>query len=108
MVHSGIPENLEELLDLYGKPDKVAWGYYYHTRNLIWSQRGILAEVDLLYDDTTMLFLFSPISISNFYSSWLINIIPQEGLKCPGEGDDEPLDFICLGPEQEIENPWDF
>ena len=105
-----IPLLLEDLIDQYGEPYHVTWGYGYYDRTLIWPSKGILVVYDLLSERRANVILFSPIKKRNYEESWLYNSLPTEGETYEEMigFDTEFNDSVSLPPEMEVENPWGY
>ena len=102
---SGFPENINEIISEYGKPDHVTWGWSYFTRTLIWFDKGILMVHEVSEDHLQNVLLFSPLPHQND-SSWIEDILPEEGQEwIPPE---DNIDSEPLPPNLDVEDPWGF
>ncbi len=104
LLISGGSEFARNSLDVwiaeYGRPDRVTWDSYF-SRSVIWAEAGILATIDVEFETTGFVILFSPIPRDQLEESWLLNSLPSRG--GPYAGDEAPLP-----PELEVEDPWGF
>jgi hypothetical protein len=70
--------NLDQLVEKYGRPNRVTWGPNYAVRVAIWPEEGVFvtANVGSRLLDGDML-LFSPIPATALKSSWLMDSLPN-------------------------------
>ena len=94
------PGDIYEWLEKYGKPNTVTWGYFFNDRSVIWFEHGILAVIDIDYQDTRNIILFSPIDRENFENNWVIDSLPLEGVQIVPENPE-------ITPSPGLENPWE-
>lgn len=105
-IEKEYPRKLKNIVDKYGKPDVVTWGYNYWHRSLIWLDLGMLISIELEYDELDRIILFPPIYEAEFEDSWLYKILPKS---IEGWGDPNLIDDLGrLPPDKEREDPWGF
>ena len=93
------------LIEIYGEPSLVTWGYDAKTRAMVWAEKGFMAIIEnVLGGDVSGLyagpfFLFSPINAEELGDSWIMEVIPAP----PTEGE-----LAKMPPEWRVEDPWGY
>lgn len=99
------PYWIEELVELYGEPDRVTWGYDAKTRAMVWAEKGFMAIIEnVLGGDVAGLyagpyFLFSPINAEELEGSWIMQVIPAPP---------PPSELAKMPPAWQVEDPWGY
>ncbi|MDH3943718.1 MAG: hypothetical protein OEV06_06485, partial [Anaerolineae bacterium] len=99
------PSHMEGLHSVYGKRDRVTWGYSAATRTMIWADDGLLVIVERIMGgdmDGELVYwsyiLFPPIDPEKLDNSWLMRSISEPR---------SYLDSLAnMPPEWQVEDPW--
>src|SRR5574341_1192468 len=90
-------EPLDQIVETYGRPDRVTWGPDFNLRSLIWSEMGVLIFVPLSGRRGGPILLFPPIPSDALEASWLMASLPEGLVGSPEEDED-------FGPKLEMED----
>lgn len=94
--------DLDQILDQFGKPNRVTWGPDFNLRALIWPEQGMLVFVPLAGLKGGPILLFSPMPSNVLETSWLIDSLPEGPIGSPAEDE-------TYGENNEVltvEDPW--
>lgn len=97
-----VPQTIQELYTLYGKPDFVVWHGPYHvsgSRYAVWSTKGVMANLIVGTHHVSSVVYFSPMSQAEYLASNLSQFINFEKRPHPFSDviDGDPQDPFIWG-----------